>query len=62
MASKHVQGLENQLGVRLFNRTTRKLNLTEIGVIYVDKVNAVLSEIDEAESVISELNSEPSER
>lgn len=62
MASKHVQGLENQLGVRLFNRTTRKLNLTEIGMIYVDKVNAVLSEIDEAESVISELNSEPSER
>ena len=62
MASKHVQGLENQLGVRLFNRTTRKLNLTEIGMIYVDKVNAGLSEIDEAESVISELNSEPSER
>ncbi len=59
MASKHVQSLEQQLGVRLFNRTTRKLNLTEVGRIYVDKVDAVLSEIDEAESTISELNSEP---
>jgi len=59
MVSKHVQNLENSLGVRLFNRTTRKLNITEVGSAYYDKVNAILTDIDEAESSISQLNSEP---
>jgi len=59
MASKHVQNLENSLGVRLFNRTARKLNLTEVGSAYYDKVDVILSEIDETELAISQLNSEP---
>ena len=59
MASKHVQNLENSLGVRLFNRTTRKLNLTEVGNAYYDKVDVILAEIDETELAISQLNSEP---
>lgn len=59
MASKHVQYLENSLGVRLFNRTTRKLNLTDVGGAYYEKVNHILAEIDETELSISQLNSEP---
>lgn len=59
MASKHVQNLESSLGVRLFNRTTRKLNLTEVGNAYYEKVNNILAEIDETELAISQLNSEP---
>ena len=59
MASKHVQNLESELGVRLFNRTTRKLNLTEVGLAYFDKVDTILAEIDETELAISQLNSEP---
>lgn len=59
MASKHVQHLENTLGVRLFNRTTRKLNLTEVGDAYFEKVTHILAEIDETELSISQLNSEP---
>lgn len=59
MASKHVQNLENSLGVRLFNRTTRKLNLTDVGNAYYEKVNNILAEIDEAELAITQLNSEP---
>ena len=39
MISKHVQSLENSLNVRLFNRTTRKLNLTDAGALYYEKVN-----------------------
>ena len=31
MVSNHVQALEDRLGVRLLNRTTRKVSLTEIG-------------------------------
>jgi len=59
MASKHVQSLENSLGVRLFNRTTRKLNLTDVGSAYFEKVDGILSDIDETELAISQLNSEP---
>jgi len=59
MASKHVQNLETSLGVRLFNRTTRKLNLTDIGSAYYEKVDGILSDIDETELAISQLNSEP---
>jgi len=59
MASKHVQNLENSLGVRLFNRTTRKLNLTDVGNAYYEKVDSILSDIDETELAISRLNSEP---
>ncbi len=59
MASKHVQNLENTLGVRLFNRTTRKLNLTDVGNAYYEKVDSILSDIDETELAISRLNSEP---
>ena len=59
MASKYVQNLENELGVRLFNRTTRNLNLTEVGLAYHDKVDAILADIDETELAISQLNSEP---
>lgn len=59
MVSKHVQNLENSLGVRLFNRTTRKLNLTEVGNAYFEKVNNILADIDETELAISQLNSEP---
>ena len=47
MVSKHVQNLENSLGVRLFNRTTRKLNLTDVGSTYYAKVNSILADIDE---------------
>jgi DNA-binding transcriptional LysR family regulator len=59
MASKHVQNLENSLGVRLFNRTTRKLNLTDVGNVYYEKVDDILADIDETELSISQLNSEP---
>lgn len=34
MTNKHVANLEHQLGVRLLNRTTRHLRLTEAGSVY----------------------------
>jgi DNA-binding transcriptional LysR family regulator len=49
----HVQALEKRLGVQLLNRTTRKLNLTEVGRSYYDRASRILGEIDEAEGLAS---------
>src|SRR5690606_7394999 len=40
-----------RLGVKLFQRTTRRLALTEVGSNYLDACQRILSEIDEAEAV-----------
>ena len=42
--------LEAHLGTRLIQRTTRRLNLTEAGEVYLDSLRAILREIDDAES------------
>ncbi len=59
MVSKHVTNLENALGVRLMNRTTRQINLTEAGIAYRDRVQEILHEISETEQSIAQLGSEP---
>ena len=48
MVSSHVQDLEDRLGVRLLNRTTRRVSLTEIGRQYYERSTHFLAEIDEA--------------
>ena len=40
--------LEDDLGVRLLNRTTRKLSLTEAGRLYHERSKRILAEIDDA--------------
>lgn len=52
--------LENDLQVRLFNRTTRKIALTEEGHIYLEHCRKILSDIEDAERLISNDRSEPS--
>lgn len=59
MASKHITSLENKLGVRLLNRTTRKISLTEVGSAYRERINHILAEIEETELSVSQLNTEP---
>jgi len=49
MVTKHVISLENTLGTRLLNRTTRKLSLTEVGRAYRDRCVQILAEVEEAE-------------
>ena len=41
----HVQSLEQQLGVRLLNRTTRKVSLTEEGTQFYQRCNRILAEV-----------------
>jgi DNA-binding transcriptional LysR family regulator len=59
MTTKHIMDLEKKLGVRLFNRTTRQLSLTEIGSAYLDRCQQVLSDINEMEASVSHMHTEP---
>ncbi|RXH05587.1 LysR family transcriptional regulator [Bradyrhizobium vignae] len=59
MVGKHVRFLEDRLGVRLLNRTTRRQSLTEAGQAYYERCRAVLAEADAADTVVSDARSEP---
>ena len=59
MVSNHVQDLEDRLGVRLLNRTTRRVSLTEIGRQYYERSIHFLAEIDEADSEAGALQASP---
>ena len=47
--SRHVSRLEDRLGVRLLNRTTRSLALTDVGRAYYDKSRRIVEDVHEAE-------------
>lgn len=59
LLSKYVTDLEDYLGVRLMNRTTRKLSLTEAGEVYYREASALLQQLDELDATITEQTSEP---
>ena len=59
MVSNHVQALEDRLGARLLYRTTRKVNVTEVGRAYHDRAKRILAEIDEADRAAGEQQSAP---
>jgi DNA-binding transcriptional LysR family regulator len=59
MISNHVQELEDRLGARLLNRTTRKVSLTEIGREYYERSLHILAELDEADRTAGALNATP---
>jgi len=52
--------LETGLGVRLFNRTTRKITLTEEGKIYLARCRPLLVAVDEADAALTVGAAEPS--
>jgi DNA-binding transcriptional LysR family regulator len=51
--SRHVGELEKRLGVRLLQRTTRRLSLTEEGRLFFERAKELLESIDEAESQLT---------
>ena len=59
MASKYMNHLEESLGVRLLNRTTRQLSLTEAGLAYRERITNILSDIEETELAVTQLQTEP---
>lgn len=58
--SKRVAALEEQLGVRLIERSTRKLSVTDIGRSFYEHCEAVLSGVEAAEAVVAVAKAEPS--
>ncbi|MBO6693184.1 MAG: LysR family transcriptional regulator, partial [Parvibaculum sp.] len=48
MVSRQVSALEDQLGVRLLNRTTRRINLTEAGAVVFERAQRIVAEAQEA--------------
>jgi DNA-binding transcriptional LysR family regulator len=59
MVSNHIQALEERLGVRLLNRTTRKVSVTEVGRAYYDRCVQILSDIEQADDIAGALQSTP---
>lgn len=59
VASNRIKDLENRFGVRLLNRTTRKLTTTEIGRAFYDHARRVIETLDEAESMVSSFSGKP---
>ena len=58
--SRRIDELERDLDARLFNRTTRKLSLTEAGLLYHERVIKILLDIEEAKLAVSQDEGRPS--
>lgn len=59
MTGKHLKALEERLGGRLLNRTTRRQSLTELGRDYYERCKQILSEVEAADNIASQLQAVP---
>ena len=59
MVTNHIQSLEERLGVRLLNRSTRKLSLTEVGQTYFERAQQILGDVEDAERSAHALQTTP---
>ena len=59
MVGLHVRALENRLGSRLLNRTTRRQSLTEVGRLYYERCRQILADIEDADQTATLLRAAP---
>ncbi len=57
--SKQISRLEDRLGAQLLNRTTRRLGLTEAGAAFYERSAHIMTEVEEAEALVSTLRKAP---
>jgi DNA-binding transcriptional LysR family regulator len=57
--SQHLAKLERELGVRLIQRTTRRLQITEVGARYYERCLIILNEVEHAAGVIDDIREVP---
>jgi DNA-binding transcriptional LysR family regulator len=62
LIGKHVHHLEQHLGVRLLNRTTRRQSLTDFGREFYERCKIILAEVETAESMAAETQATPTGR
>lgn len=62
LIGKHVHHLEQHLGVRLLNRTTRRQSLTDFGREFYDRCKIILAEVETAENMAAETQATPTGR
>ncbi len=55
--SRQINELEEDLGTRLFTRTTRKLSLTEAGHLFYGRASSIINDVDETKLALSQLGS-----
>ena len=59
MVGKHIRMLEERVGARLLNRTTRRQSLTEVGRIYYERCRELLAGVEAAEASADEMRATP---
>src|SRR5882762_2415595 len=59
VVTRQVAALEEHLGARLLQRTTRAVGLTEPGTLYLERARRILAELDEAELSAQSERAEP---
>jgi DNA-binding transcriptional LysR family regulator len=59
VVTRLIADLEEHLGSRLINRTTRRLSLTDTGELYLERVRHILTEVEEAETLATASTAEP---
>lgn len=57
--SRAIAGLEEELGIRLFQRTTRQLSPTEAGKTYFDRIEPLIEEIQQATDIATDVSGQP---
>lgn len=57
--SKNIAELESWLGAKLLNRSTRSLRLTETGADYYERCVAILGDVEDAEQMVGNLQTQP---
>ncbi|MEB2514130.1 LysR family transcriptional regulator [Pseudomonas sp. YuFO20] len=62
LIGKHVHHLEQHLGVRLLNRTTRRQSLTDFGREFYERCKLILAEVETAENLAAHTQAAPSGR
>ena len=57
--SRAIASLEAELGIRLFQRTTRKLSTTEAGIAYFERVESLIEELQQANAIAADVSGQP---
>ncbi len=57
--SRSIAALEEELGVKLFQRSTRQLEPTEAGMNYFDRIESVVDQLEQAQQIAKQWNEQP---